>query len=110
MEIVENEYKIFAKKENNENNEERIILQKNEILASIPKDAKEKEDKELALSKIELRWRIFKFPNIENEIIEISQKLPNEERLYMSQKSKWKKYIDDGKYDKYLIKQYYYYQ
>jgi hypothetical protein len=108
---MESEYKIFAKKEQTENNNvERIILPKNEILASIPKDAKEQEDKDLALSKIELRWRIFKIPNIENEIVEISQKPPNGERLYMSQKSKWKKYNDDGKYDKYVIKQYYYYQ
>jgi hypothetical protein len=108
---MQNEYKIFAKKDNVENNnKERIILQKNEILSSIPKNAKEQEDKELALTKIELRWRIFKFPNMQNEIIEISQKPPNGERLYMSQKSKWIKYNDDKSYDQYLIKQYYYYQ
>lgn len=111
---MENEYKIFAKKEQIENYtdncNERLILPKNEILSSIPKDAKDQEDKNLAMTKIELRWRIFKIPNIENEIIEISQKPPNEERLYMSQKSKWRKYNDNGKYDKYIIKQYYHYQ
>jgi hypothetical protein len=110
---MESEYKIFAKKEQTENTnnyEERMILPKNEILSSIPKDATNQEDKNLALSKVELRWRIFKIPNIENEIVEISQKPPNSERLYMSQKSKWRKYNDDGKYDKYIIKQYYYYQ
>jgi hypothetical protein len=108
---MESEYKIFAKKEQKENNNEvRLILPKNEILSSIPEDSKDQEDKNLALSKIELRWRIFKIPNIENEIIEISQKPPNSERLYMSQKSKWQKYNDDGKYDKYIIKQYYHYQ
>jgi hypothetical protein len=109
---MDSEYKIFTKKEQIENNDckERIILPKNKILESIPKDAKDKEDKNLALSKVELRWRIFKLPHIENEIIEISQKPPGSERLYMGQKSKWKKHNDDGKYDKYIIKQFYFYQ
>lgn len=107
---MQNEYKIFAKKKSVENNDKKIILQKNEILSSIPKDAKEQEDKNLALTKIELRWRIFKLPNMQNEIIEISQKSPNDERLYINHKNTWEKYHDDGIYDKYLIKQYYYYQ
>jgi hypothetical protein len=108
------DYKIFLKKEPKKEKEEnniceRKILSKSEIFASIPKDAKNEEDIDLSKIKNELRWRIFKIPNVENEIIEMSQKLPNKERLYMNQKGDWILYNDDGKYDKYIINKYYYY-
>jgi hypothetical protein len=115
------QYKIFAKKENdvaiNKTNYERKILSKNEILSSIPQNALEQEDINLSLSKIELRWRIFKIPNIENEIIEISQKEPNKNRLYMNQNGNWVEYNDNDKnkdkydkYEQYIVKKFYYYQ
>ena len=101
---MDNQYNIFAKKEKGKNNLDK------KILSSIPKSAIETEDKDLALSKMEMRWRIFKIPEIQNEIVEMSYKKPDEDRMYMSQGEKWVKYNDDGKYDQYIVKTYYYYQ
>ncbi len=90
---------------------DRKVLPKDDIINSIPENATNEEDKILASTKTEMRWRIFKFPDIENEILEISQKKPNEERLYIGQNNKWNKKTDydDNKYNQYLIKKYYYY-
>jgi hypothetical protein len=106
---------IFAKKDPNdkkkENNKqmEKKILIKDEVIKLIPEDAKNEEDKELAKSMIELRWRIFKFPDFENEIIEMSEKKPNQERMYRSKNGEWILYDDNGKYDPYIVEKYYYY-
>lgn len=102
---------IFAKKEKKINNNiPKKIFSKEEIMASIPENAKNNYDSELAKTHIEIRWRIFKIPNFNNEIIEMSQKLPKEERLYMNKNGKWTKFNDEGKYDQYIIEKYYYYQ
>lgn len=108
---------IFIKKDQISNDKikyiiDRKVLPKNDIMDSIPKNSLNEEDKNFALTKTETRWRIFKFPNIENEIVEISQKNPNNERLYLNQNNKWHKKIDydDNKYNKYMIKKYYHYE
>lgn len=105
---------IFIKKNNNKNNSNknstRKILPKEQILKSIPENAKTEQNNELEKTHMEIRWRIFKFPNIENEIIEMSQKEPEKERLYMNQKGEWIKYSDNNKYNQYLVKQFYHYQ
>ncbi len=107
-----NDFKIFSKKPNTNKNIDKdiIILSKNDIISSIPIDAKSEEDLDLALTKLEIRLRIFKFPNTENEIVEISQKKYGDERLFLNHENKWISYNIDNVYDKYLIKKYYYYQ
>ena len=103
---------IFVKKnpKNNTNNSLLKILPKNKIMSSIPENAKTEEDIDLAKTHLEIRWRIFKFPNIDNEIIEMSQKLLNNNRLYMNKKGDWVNYNDDDKYNQYIIKKFYHYQ
>jgi hypothetical protein len=101
---------IFIIKEQKKNNiNDRKILSKNEIMSSIPNDALSEENLNLASSKTEIRWRIFKFPNIDNNIIEISQKTPNGTRLFMSQNSEWVEHNDDNIYNQYIIEKYYHY-
>ena len=106
---MENKYNIFAKKKPNIENKKKI-LSKDEIMSSIPNNAIENEDINLSLSKTEYRWRIFKIPDIENDIIEISHKIPNQKRNYINQNGEWSEYNDDGKFDHYIIKTLYYYQ
>ena len=55
---------IFAKKEKKNNNAIKKILSKNEIMSSVPNDAINEPDLNLEKTHIEIRWRIFKFPNI----------------------------------------------
>jgi hypothetical protein len=101
---------IFVKKEKKINNITKKTFPKDELMASIPNNAKSEPDQELEKSHIEIRWRIFKFPNIQNEIIEMSQKIPNQERLYMNKNGKWVNFNDDGKYDQFITEKYYHYQ
>ena len=98
---------IFVKKE--PKNINRKILSKDEILASIPKNALKEKNTEHTLTHDETRWRIFQLPNHENEIIEISKKKPNEERLYMNQNGSWILYDGDDKFDVYVVDEFYYY-
>ena len=108
---MNNKYNVFAKKKPDENNNsDKKILSKDEILSSIPENTLDYEDKNLSLTKIETRWRIFQIPEFENEVIEISYKIPNQERLYMSQNGKWINYTLSAIYDKYVIKSYYLYE
>lgn len=100
------------KNKNNKNKQktkEIKILQKKEILSSIPKNAIEHENKTLQNEKTEYRWRILNIEEIENEIIEISIKEPNKNRLFMTQSGIWKEY-DNNNFDKYVVKSYYYYE
>jgi hypothetical protein len=101
---------IFVKKEKKNNNSIKKTFLKEEIMSSIPENAKNEPEQELEKTHIEIRWRIFKFPNMENEIIEMSQKVPDKERLYMNKNGKWVIFNDEGKYDQYIIEKYYHYQ
>jgi hypothetical protein len=58
---------------------------------------------------IEMRWRIIKFDNSEKEIVEISRKRPNKERLFLTHSGNWIKYDNSSDLDKYVIKTYYQY-
>jgi hypothetical protein len=90
--------------------EKNIILSKYEVMQTIPTSAlSEKNDKIANVCK-ELRWRIFKLPDKENEIIEISYKMPNEPRMYMNKSAKWVNREIGDKYNQFLIKEYYVYE
>jgi len=58
---------------------------KEEILKAIPKEAVENQNIELGLLLVEWRWRFLKKINTKN-IVEISYKNPNENRLYLNSK------------------------
>lgn len=92
---------------------ERKILSKQEILSSIPQNALDCENINLKSTKTEYRWRILNIENIENEIIEISMKLKDAERLFLNQSGNWIEYNNNNNnnnYDKYVVKSYYYYE
>lgn len=108
---MDNKYSVFAKKKPGENNNtDKKILSKDEILSSIPENALDHEDENLLLIKTETRWRIFQIPDFENEVIEISYKIPDKERLYMSQNGKWINYTTSNNFDQYVIKSHYLYE
>lgn len=99
---------VFAKKKYSQPN---IILSKDDIINSIPKNYLNTQSNDENIKyKTEFRWRIFKLPNIHNELIEISLKKYNENRLFMHKDGNWKEYNDCmDNYMQYLIKEYYYY-
>lgn len=100
---------FHLKKKKRENITTKKILSKEEILSSIPIDSFDHEKKDLQENKTEYRWRILNIENIGNEIIEISIKYPNKNRLYLNQSGEWIEY-DSQNYDKYVVKSYYYYE
>lgn len=90
--------------------EKNIVLSKFEVMKTIPTVALQKQNTDSANTCKELRWRVFKLPNKENEIIEISYKLPNEPRMYMNKSGKWVSREIGNEYDQFLIKEYYIYE
>lgn len=110
---MENNISVFSKKNKNNAIEEKKMLNREEIINSIPKECLNKKNEELAKTKNELRWRIFKIPESENEIIEMSSKNMNQTRLFMFPNGKWNEYKNekeyDEKYSQFIIKEYYYY-
>ena len=92
--------------------DEEIKISKNEILKSIPKKALNDENIVLKTTMKEWRWRIFKIPIDNNfkDFIEISYHDPStQKRFYVNKNKKWISCDISLKYDKYLIKKYYYY-
>ena len=98
--------KIFEKYTEETN---RFALSREEVAKSIPRDATKQPNKELSLTKTEWRWRIFKIPNIKNEFVEISKKIPNEDRLYLNKSEEWTTCIVDKAFDNFVAHSYYYY-
>lgn len=90
--------------------EKNIVLSKYEVMQTIPTMALSKQDNNALLTSKELRWRIFKLPQKENEIIEISYKMPNEPRMFMNKTGKWVNREIGDQYNQFLIKEYYVYE
>lgn len=86
-----------------------MSILKNDLLNSIPKNATSEENIIFAKYKTEWRWRIFKFPEKDNEVVEISKKEPNKNRLYINKNGDWVERNIDKSFDKYVIEQYYAY-
>jgi hypothetical protein len=93
----------------NDSDDDSSVLSKDEILESIPKNAFKKQNSGLAKINIEWRWRIFKIPNRENTLIEISFKKPNDKRMYIDKSGKWINSEVDKEFDKFVIDEYYVY-
>ena len=111
MSNITNKYSN-AESYNNSNSDDIQGVMKTEIIKSIPSDAIKKENVELQKTKIEWRWRLFKFPNTENgdkEAIEISYIKPNSERLYINKKSKWVNMEIGKEFDNFVVDQFYHY-
>ena len=98
---------IFLKKTETEKN---VILSKYDVMQTIPKNAVIKQDEKQKEKCKEWRWRIFKLPTKENEIIEISYKLPHESRMFMNKNKKWININIDNIFDNYVIEEYYVYE
>lgn len=90
--------------------EKNIVLSKFEVMQTIPTVALSKQDVNALSTCKELRWRVFKLPNKENENIEISYKLPNESRMFMNKSGKWVNREIGDEYNQFLIKEYYVYE
>lgn len=98
------DFNIFGKQEDNPN-----TFTLSQIYENIPKDSKEYPDPVLSKYKIEMRWRFYEFPN-QKVKIQISIKDPKKERLYCNSKGEFIVLSDNlDIYDKYVIKEYYYY-
>ncbi|ATZ80308.1 hypothetical protein BMW23_0250 [Bodo saltans virus] len=103
---------IFKKKTQQNTNDNCTSISKEDIINNMPESVSEHENEHLKEKFIEFRWRIYKFPN-EKELIEISQKKPKENRLFMSHGNKWIEYKDEHLFEelqKYKDKEYFYYK
>lgn len=103
---------IFVKRneiEEKSHSDSNSGLSKKTVLESIPKDAFKNKNNELAENNTEWRWRIFKFPNKNNEVVEISFKKPNENRIYINNNGEWVSDNVDSIFDKFVIDEYYSY-
>ena len=97
---------IFKKK--TQTQIQRNKFNKDEILNAIPKTAVKCQNEELMITQTEWRWRIFKFDN-GRDIIEISYKTNENDRMYLDLYGNWVKNDNVDMYNKYLINVFYYY-
>lgn len=84
-----------------------IVLSKFEVMNSIPTDALNKSETES--KKIEWRWRLIKLPHKKNEIIEISYKKPDDQRMFINKSGKWVHREIDDSFNQFITKEYYLY-
>lgn len=102
---MEDKNDIFIK-----HNEKTVSsLSKKEILDSIPKDSLKTPNEFLGKIKTEWRWRIFKIPGKDNEIIEISYKKKDQSRMFINNSGEWVSTNVDQSFDKFVINQFYSY-
>jgi hypothetical protein len=110
-----NNSSIFEKKSiQSVKTDDTLIFNKNEIMSSIPEDAFTEPNQELLKTKTEWRWRIYSIPNKKNEIIEISYKEPNSDRMFMSNKGDWilineTQYHQYNYFEQFIVNEYYIY-
>jgi hypothetical protein len=90
--------------ENQDTNEQesgQMILALNDILATIPGEAESHPDPKLQKTHTEWRWRFFDLKG--RKLIEISQKKPNSNRLYVDNTGKWINFELRGNWDQFLV-------
>jgi len=82
--------------------EPRIILSYDELIKTIPfKNIVYHQDVNLLDTHTEWMW---KFYNINNrQVVVISKKDPNKEKLYMRNNGEWGEHIDEHLYEKYIV-------
>lgn len=107
--IKQSEIKSEMKSEMKSEIVTNVILSKKEIIDSLPKNCTREQNPEIAKTHIEWKWRFFKFPNKNNEVIEISYKFPNENRKYINKMGKWVDCDIGNEFDEFVISEYYHY-
>lgn len=105
---------IFLKRDENkkcvgQTEQTNIVLSRVEVAKMIPAESVKLQNTELAQTKTEWRWRIFKFPDKEREIVEISYKSPDQKRLYINNKGNWVNREVGTEFDIYVTSEYYHY-
>ena len=101
---------IFLKKSETESdNINTLLLTKSDVIESIPKNFVKYVDPVLANVNTEWRWRIFKFPNKKNEVVEISFKKPRDKRMYINKTGEWVYRELDKILDNFVVDEYYVY-
>ncbi len=105
--IKQSEIKKSEPHQNYEN--QHINLSKKEILNSIPSNHLKGPDDVLAKNMIEWRWRFFKFPDKNNEVVEISYKFPDESRKFINNKGEWVEREISKDFDIFMVSEYYSY-
>lgn len=111
MNLNENSNHNSESSENYEDSEYvniNLSVSKKDILMNIPHDAVTIPNQNLK-DKIEWRWRIFKFPHKNNEVIEISFKKASENRLYINKFGDWVESNVDPIYDNFVVRCFYHY-
>jgi len=78
-----------------------------ELLKTIPHDRLTYSIPSYADTHTEWRWRILKIND--KKVLEVSKKLPNEERKFLDKYYEWKEYNLPLKYNDCVLEQYYYY-
>lgn len=79
-----------------------------DVFSTIPKNSTTIRDIKLIKNHTEWRWRFYQFNKLKK--VEISNISPtSSKRLYLNNNGIWVERIIDPKYDKYIIKTYYYY-
>lgn len=96
---------IFIKR--SEIEPQNLIINKKDILKTIPSTAVRKKNNKLGETNSEWRWRIFKFPHKENEVIEISFKRPGDKRHYINKMGEWVTKEIGSEFDQFVIEEYY---
>lgn len=86
------------------------VLSKFQVMQTIPSNAFTKKDEKLSNISKEFRWRIIKLENKSNEIIEISYKLPNVPRMFLSKTGKWIDAEVSEQFDQFVVSEYYVYE
>jgi len=84
-----------------------MMLSLEDIKKSIPQNALSQPDSNLQLTRTEWRWRFFNFNG--RQLIEISWKEPNTDRVYVDNTGRWINYSLDKEWEKYITNAKYFY-
>jgi hypothetical protein len=90
---------------NNQNN--KLIVYKKDILNTIPEEHYYEKNNELSIIKIEWRWRFYKIND--KEYIEISKKQHGNKRLYINNDYEWVERNISNIFNTYITKEIYAY-
>lgn len=95
---------IFIERDSNEKQDKsECSISKKDILNTIPKNALDKCNGQLANIMTEWRWRIFQFEKDKETFIEMSFKKPTESRKYINTVGKWVERNVGKEFDSFVI-------
>ncbi len=103
---------IFIKKSEINESDEKITsipLTRCDVINSIPKNFVKEVNQNLSKNNTEWRWRIFRFPDRKNEVVEISFQKPGEKRMFINRTGEWVHRVIGQEFDKFVVDEYYVY-